>query len=517
MRSSALAIARISAAAMIGLSVGVFVLGLGAESASKFDLANLPVTDIRYAGPQELAALRSLGLQIDSYQTIFVLLDLIFFGVFAAAAFIIIARRSDNWMALAVAVALVIYGTTGSLSFLTLSETSTAWSFLLNFLNAASTASVPVLAYLFPDGRFVPRWTRWVSLLWVIWAAASLFFSSLNPFNWPVVYIYLLFALGLSSAVISQIYRYRRVSSPEQRQQTKWVVFGFALVALIYLVLQIMPFVLPVLLQPGNNRLLFGVSYASVFIISQSLVPVCIAFSILQYRLWDIDLIINRSLVYMLVSGLLIVVFGLVDKALDGLLTPFLEKYLSQFASGIGSLIITGVAFLPVKQRTERFVNRRFFGDTLKLHRALADLAIEMRPIVDLGQLLHTLLERVCEVLNVEGGAVFLRESDGRLRMVESRNLPDEEKIAQDMPQDIRTLRLLEDGGSVVKAKEKTLALYVPLSSPPSLKKERGSGLVGVLALGRRIGGLGYSSEERVLLLGLADQTAANIHFLEKG
>jgi hypothetical protein len=118
--------------------------------------------------------------------------------------------------------------------------------------------------------------------------------------------------------------------------------------------------------------------------------------------------------------------------------------------------------------------------------------------------------------MNVEGGAVFLRESDGRLRMVESRNLPNDEKISQDLPQDNRTLRLLEDGGSVVKAKEKTLALYVPLSLPQSLKKEGETGLVGVLALGRRIGGLGYSSEERVILLGLADQTAANIHFLEK-
>jgi hypothetical protein len=294
------------------------------------------------------------------------------------------------------------------------------------------------------------------------------------------------------------------------------VVFGFALVALIYLLLQVLPFVLLVLLEPGTNRLLFGVSFASVFIISQSLLPICIAFSILQYRLWDIDLIINRSLVYILVSGLLVVVFGLVDKALDGLLTPFLEKYLSQFASGIGSLLITGVAFLPVKQRTESFVNRRFFGDRLKLHRDLADLAIEMRPLADRAQLSHTLLERVCAIMNVEGGAVFLRESDGRLRMVESRNLPNDEKIAQDLPQDNRTLRLLEDGGSVVKAKEKTLALYVPLSLPQSLKKEGETGLVGVLALGRRIGGLGYSSEERVILLGLADQTAANIHFLRK-
>ncbi len=515
MRTSTLALVRIFAAAMIGLSVGVFVLGLAAESTPKFDFANLPVADVRYVGPQEVTALRSIGLGSDSYQAIFVIFDLAFFSTFAVAASIIFARRSDNWMALLVAVALMLYCTTGSLGFLTLSESSGAWGFLLNFLNTASTASVPVLAYLFPDGRFVPRWTRWVSLLWVIWAAGSLFFSSLNPYDWPVAYTYLFFVLGLSSAVIAQIYRYRRVSDPEQRQQTKWVVFGFALVALLYSVLQVLPLVIPALLEPGTNRLLFGISDASVFFISQSVVPLCIAFSMLQYRLWDIDLIINRSFVYMLVSGLLIIVFGLADKALEGLLTPFLETYVSQFASGIGSLFIAVLAFIPVKQRTENFVNRRFFGDRLKLHRALADLAIELRPVVDMPQLSHMLLERVCKLLNVAVGGIFLRESDGRLRLVESRNLPNDEKIAQNLPEDIRMLRLLENGDSIVRAKEKTLALYVPLSLPQSFK-EGESRLVGVLALGPRLGGLGYSSEERLLLLGLADQIAANIHFLEK-
>jgi hypothetical protein len=246
-------------------------------------------------------------------------------------------------------------------------------------------------------------------------------------------------------------------------------------------------------------------------------VPLCIAFSILQYRLWDIDLIINRSLVYAVVSGLLIIVFGLADRALQDLLTPFLQTYVSNFASGLGSLFIVGVAFNPVRQRTEEFVNRRFFGDRLKLHRALADLAIEMRPIVDLSQLLHMLLERVCVVLNVEGGAVFLREPDGGLRMVESHNLANDEQIAQKISHDVRTLRLLENGDSVIRAKERALALYVPLTLPLSVKKEKeGSRLVGVLALGRRVRGLGYSSEERVLLLGLADQIAANIHFLGK-
>src|ERR1700693_1785792 len=120
---------------MIGLSVGVFALGLIAESGGGFDVSIHQVYDTRYLGQPELKALGQLGIEISTYKWIFIALDIAFFSLFAGAAFIIIARRSDNWMALIVSMALILYGTTGSLGFLTLSESPPSWSFILNSLN----------------------------------------------------------------------------------------------------------------------------------------------------------------------------------------------------------------------------------------------------------------------------------------------------------------------------------------------------------------------------------------------
>jgi hypothetical protein len=100
------------------------------------------------------------------------------------------------------------------------------------------------------------------------------------------------------------IYRYRRVSTPVERQQTKWVVFGVALTMsafLIWLVPQIILF--GSLSQPGSLYDLIG---HPLFVVASLAIPLCLGIAILRYRLWDIDVIVNRTLVY----GSLTVILG---------------------------------------------------------------------------------------------------------------------------------------------------------------------------------------------------------------
>src|SRR5205085_3048656 len=120
-----------------------------------------------------------------------------------------------------------------------------------------------------------------------------------------------LIELGVAIFVIVvQPYRYRRVSSPLQRQQTKWAVYGATAGILVFLAWYVPPLAFPPLSQTGS---FYSVFFNPVFTFLTLVFPICIGFAILRYRLWDIDILINRTLVYgTLTATLALVYFGLV-------------------------------------------------------------------------------------------------------------------------------------------------------------------------------------------------------------
>ena len=161
-------------------------------------------------------------------------------------------------------------------------------------------ASLFVFFFIFPDGRFVPRWSRWVVPLFFVMPVLFVLFPD-SILVEPPPRVNILLFLGLwACAALAQVYRYRRVSGPVERQQTKWVVFGVtACVALL------IGFLLPVRFLPRARRgrawlslvsNLAGLTVAGSF--GLLLIPISIGAAILRYRLYDIDVIINRALVY---------------------------------------------------------------------------------------------------------------------------------------------------------------------------------------------------------------------------
>ena len=99
-------------------------------------------------------------------------MDIVFAAGYASVAALIFWRRSDDRMALFASLALLIFGTaTFGFTMPALAADHPAWPVcLLHFLGAACFRSVPVR---FPDGRFVPRWTRWVAVVWIGWQLAE--------------------------------------------------------------------------------------------------------------------------------------------------------------------------------------------------------------------------------------------------------------------------------------------------------------------------------------------------------
>ncbi|HTD20589.1 MAG TPA: hypothetical protein VK667_13780, partial [Ktedonobacteraceae bacterium] len=233
--------------------------------------------------PDSAQALQKLGLSVGTYTTftlaLYIALALVCFTLGA----VIFWRRSDDWMALLVALLLVA---TVTLNGSPVYGSQSAWQVLANVLFVLGSQMYVLVLLLMPDGRFVPRWTRWLLLCWLV--AASLFFIM------PMVY-FLVWYAALVLLVVAQVYRYRTASSPLQRQQGKWLLFGGCVAIIIIVGIAVPPLIFPSLGQAGSFYQLVA---ALASIVLSFIFPLCIGIGILRYRLYDIDIIIGRTLVY---------------------------------------------------------------------------------------------------------------------------------------------------------------------------------------------------------------------------
>jgi predicted Ser/Thr protein kinase len=226
-----------------------------------------------------------------------------------------------------------------------------------------TAATLLGILFAFPDGRFVLRGTMWQGPIWWLGFQLSTLFpgSVLDFFSWPSS-IFLAAALAsFGYGVYVQIYRYRRISSAVQRQQTKWAVMAFAaLIAFSVVFPAIVTTFFPVVERPGLPHILYNVLQQTLFVAAAAIWGISIAFSVLRYRLWDVDLVINRSLIYGALTALLGIVFSVTLLAVQQVMQALTGGMQSPIALAITALVI-GALFQPTQKRLHRLINRRLY------------------------------------------------------------------------------------------------------------------------------------------------------------
>jgi hypothetical protein len=184
------------------------------------------------ATPEGVRALREAGLSLRSYALLNVVVDKVFQLVWFAVGALVFWRRSDDRMALLVSAFLVSFGPVSVIPTVanTLIFSQPAWWLPVRGVNFVGTVCSTLFFLLFPGGRFVPRWTRWLAFVFIVNEVFRVLLTSVYP-RVPALETvsYLVFLVGVAFLVWSQVYRYRRISSPAQRRQTRWVVFGLTL------------------------------------------------------------------------------------------------------------------------------------------------------------------------------------------------------------------------------------------------------------------------------------------------
>src|SRR5438876_5130908 len=286
-------------------------------------------------------------------------------------------------MALLVALAVVATVTLNGTSVYSMNS---AWERLTSVLYVLGNGMYVLVWSLSSDGRFVPRWTRWLLLCWLV--AASLFFIM------PMVY-FLVWYAALVLLVIAQVYRYRTASSPLQRQQGKWLLFGGCVAIIIIVGIAVPPLIFPSLGQAGSFYQLVGLP---VFIVILFIFPLCLGLAILRFRYLDIDIIIHRTLVYSTLTVVLAVIYEVSVFTLQ-YFTSGLTLIRGNQLAIIASTLLIGLLFKPLHDRTHTLIDRRFYRRKYDATRTIATFSATIRDEVDLNQLCTKLTAVVQETM----------------------------------------------------------------------------------------------------------------------
>ncbi len=262
--------------------------------------------------------------------------------------------------------------------------------------------AVGIFLLTFPTGRFAPRWTWIVILLWIIQIPLyGLLAHEASPLLFAAER---LLVYGSSFAVLS--WRYRHLYSHVQRQQTKWLLYGpvpFYLLYLLYGALQS----IPALNTPDSLYLVVG---PILILLVHILVPLAVGIALLRYRLWDADLLIKRTLVYGTLSvSLALIYVGLIIglQALVSALTGQISQ--SPVVIVISTLAIAAL-FQPLRHRIQNIIDRRFYRSKYDATRTLAAFSATLRDEVDLEQLREHLLAVVQETMQPAHVSLWLRQ-----------------------------------------------------------------------------------------------------------
>jgi hypothetical protein len=322
--------------------------------------------------------------------------------IWFAAAAIVLLRRADDRVALLMGLQAFTQGATTAASSLT--DPPSVWFFLASAIRVVNPILLFYVFALFPNGRFVPRWMRWVAIIWI----------ALQPLGllpgWDGVSLPL-FTIATLLLVGSQIYRYRRVSDPIQRQQTKLAVFAFATMVLILTGVLLPGLFTPALLEGGS---LYAIVASIINTHVLLLGPIALVVAVLRYRLFDIDVIIKRTLVYGSLTILLAAVyFGSVIGMQQLAALAGLHANENPLIIVLSTLLIVALV-QPLRRRIQSGIDRRFYRAKYDTARTLASFATTLRSEVELEDLTHDLLDVVDETMRPAHVSLWLQQPDRR-------------------------------------------------------------------------------------------------------
>lgn len=340
--------------------------------------------------------------------------NLVVFVAFSAfcwfAGLLVLRYRSRDWHGLLVSYLLITLAAGGP-SFVFMS----AWDYTdVPSLIAAVPGLTIFPMYLalslffqtFPDGKFYPRWAGLGTLLILANYAVWVLPPPINLISWPQVLASLWLLLVYGFHIVIQAHRYRKYYTKAQRQQTKWLVFSAAIALGMSIGLSLV-------VDSAYGAILEGVFTTIGFYLP---IAVGVSIAILRYHLWDIDVIINRTLVFGALTAILIAVYALVVTSLGQLVRDEGSFLISLLGAGV-----IAVLFQPLRQWLQTAINRLMFGRRAEPLAVMTELGTNLEKMLSPDAALRYLVETTAKTLRLPYIAIERDDANetvavGRLR-----------------------------------------------------------------------------------------------------
>ncbi len=351
-----------------------------------------------------LLALRHAGISVAAYDTYVTIFGLVYGLIFVGIGVLLFWRKSDHLVSLLASFAFLLIGFSGiivdSATLPPILQVSVG-IFQENF----QALCLGLFFVTFPDGRFVPRWAWLAGCTLFIQAILFELPAPLGILSWQLVFTVTEIVLAYSCPIAIQVYRYVRVSGPAQRQQTRWVIFGLVCALLLLFI----GFFSGGFFPPES---FFQLASGPLSSLGFLCLPLSISVAILRSRLWDIDVIINRTLVYGSLTAILALVYFALIFGLQ-----FLTRGLTGDAGDspvviVGSTLATAALFQPLRRRTQNIIDRRFYRQKYDAARALQAFSATLRQEVDLAYLCEQIAGVVQETVQPAHVSLWLFKTE---------------------------------------------------------------------------------------------------------
>ncbi len=346
--------------------------------------------------PDNVVALTHLHLSVATYAAYFVTFTVMASLPYWGVGLLIFWHKSHEKMGLFVSLLLVLYGSTAPTDALLGTYVPAQSPLLLQLLLALITDAqwIALVAFLltFPTGRFEPRWS---------WLLISLNLLLDGPAAWyPPVLMGAGLLVSFGSTLGIMIYRYTRVFDAVQRQQTRWVVY----ISTIAISLAVLSTAIPAVVPATSPYQLLSATFS---LLCLAIIPLGVGIAILRYRLWDIDIIINRTLVYTALTAGIVGMYVLVVGGFGALLRVQGNPVLSLVATAL-----VAVLFQPLRQRLQHAVNRLMYGERDDPYLVISRLGQRLEATVAPDAVLPTIVETVAQALKLPYAAIALKFGD---------------------------------------------------------------------------------------------------------
>lgn len=266
---------------------------------------------------------------------------------------------------------------------------------------------------LFPDGCFVPGWTRLNSLGWAAYCLAWGLFpgmplSLIDPFEASLGAFLILMLLGWTVGLVAQAVRYRR-AEPRQRVQTKWVLIVIAGACAGYASVYLPGVFLP---ASGRARFLYELFNVPVFWLLALPIPFALAYAMQRYHLFDVRFIIQRTLVYAVLTGSLALVYVGSVVSLQALLRALTGQ--GSTVAVVASTLAIAALFRPLRRRIQDTIDRGFHRKKYDARETLDSFGEKLRNQTDLDALSEELLKVAQETMQPEHASLWLKPPEDR-------------------------------------------------------------------------------------------------------